>query len=102
MKRLRQQLPPLDYLIAFESAARLLSFTAAARELALTQAAISQQIRKLEQRLGAPLLHGDGAWPGFEAERIFPEEVFPVCSPGYLAGNPEIATPEGLAAALLL
>src|SRR5215475_9640427 len=55
MKRLRQQLPPLDYLIAFESAARLLSFTAAARELALTQAAISQQIRKLEQRLGAPL-----------------------------------------------
>jgi LysR family glycine cleavage system transcriptional activator len=195
MKRLRQQLPPLDTLVAFESAARLLSFTAAARELSISQAAVSQQIRKLEQRLQAQLflrrhraveltpagrqyqhtvamalahladastearglgsgarltiaadqsaaalwlvprlggllkrlpdiafrivvsddesqclgedvqasiLHGDGTWPGFESERIFPEEVFPVCSPGYLAANPQIATPEGLAAALLL
>lgn len=48
-------LPPLQWLRAFEAAARHLSFTAAARELNLTQTAISQQIRSLERRLGFPL-----------------------------------------------
>ena len=52
---LKSQLPPLEPLVAFEAAARLLSFTAAARELNLTQAAISQQIRSLEDRLGVKL-----------------------------------------------
>ena len=52
---MRSQLPPLDLLVAFEAAARLLSFTAAAGELHLSQAAISQQIRKLETALGAAL-----------------------------------------------
>lgn len=48
-------LPPLAWFRAFEAAARRLSFTAAANELGLTQSAISQQIRSLELRLGAPL-----------------------------------------------
>ena len=48
-------LPPLEPLIAFEAAARHSSFTAAARELHLSQAAVSQQIRNLEQSLGAQL-----------------------------------------------
>lgn len=51
----KQQLPPLDLLIAFESAARLLSFTRAGAELHLTQAAISQQIRSLEDSLQVKL-----------------------------------------------
>jgi DNA-binding transcriptional LysR family regulator len=173
---LKNRLPPLDPLIAFEAAARLLSFTRAAEELHLSQAAISQQIRSLEEslqvklftrshravqltnegreyqhtvaailkqlagatmdiqnievsrqlvigcdqafasqwlspRLGplrllmpdftlriiasddyseslgneiqVAILHGDGQWPGFHALRLFDEEVFPVCSPGY-------------------
>ena len=29
------------------------------------------------------ILHGDGQWPGFHASRLFDEEVFPVCSPGF-------------------
>jgi LysR family transcriptional regulator of beta-lactamase len=49
--------PPLIWLRAFEASARHLSFTLAARELNLTQAAISQQIRQLEARLGVPLFH---------------------------------------------
>ena len=48
---LKSRLPPLEPLIAFEAAARLLSFTRAGEELHLTQAAISQQIRSLEQKL---------------------------------------------------
>ena len=173
---LKKRLPPLEPLIAFEAAARLLSFTRAAEELHLSQAAISQQIRSLEARLQvklfsrshravqltnegreylhtvaailkqlagatmdiqnvefnrqlvlgcdqsfatqwlspriaelrsllpdlslrivasdnydeslgaevqAAVLHGDGEWPGFVSQRLFAEEVFPVCSPDY-------------------
>ncbi|MCP4390022.1 MAG: LysR family transcriptional regulator [Gammaproteobacteria bacterium] len=173
---IKKRLPPLDPLIAFESAARLLSFTRAGEELHLSQAAISQQIRSLEDSLQVKLftrshravqltnegreyqhtvtailkqlagatmdiqnveftpqlvigcdqsfasqwlssrmhllrqqmaevalriiasddygeslgsevqvavLHGDGNWPGFHAHKLFDEEVFPVCSPGY-------------------
>jgi DNA-binding transcriptional LysR family regulator len=173
---LKKRLPPLEPLIAFEAAARLLSFTRAGEELHLSQAAISQQIRSLESNLQVKLfkrshravqltnegreylhtvaailkqlagatmdiqniefsrqlvigcdqsfatqwlaprfaqlravlpgvtlrivasddygeslgpevqvavLHGDGDWPGFHCQRLFDEEVFPVCSPEY-------------------
>ncbi len=173
---LKQRLPPLDPLVAFEAAARHLSFTRAAEELHLSQAAVSQQIRSLEDSLKVKLftrshravqltnegreyqhtvammlkqlagattdiqnvefaeqlvigcdqsfatqwlsprlgelrellpavtlrlvasddysdslgaevqvavLHGDGNWPGFVSQRLFGEEVFPVCSPDY-------------------
>ena len=49
------RLPPLAAIRAFEAAARLLSFTRAAEELAMTQAAVSYQIKVLEERVGAPL-----------------------------------------------
>lgn len=48
-------LPPLAALRAFEAVARHLSFTRAAEELGMTQAAISYQIRLLEERLGTSL-----------------------------------------------
>lgn len=46
------RLPPLNALRAFEAAARQLSFTRAASELFVTQAAISHQIKSLEEFLG--------------------------------------------------
>jgi len=49
------RLPPLYALKAFESASRVLSFTRAAQELHLTPAAISHQIKTLEERLGVRL-----------------------------------------------
>jgi len=48
-------LPPLAAIRVFEAAARLLSFTRAAAELGMTQAAVSYQIKLLEERVGAPL-----------------------------------------------
>jgi LysR family glycine cleavage system transcriptional activator len=49
------QLPPLAAIRVFEAAARHLSFTAAAAELGMTQAAVSYQIKVLEERAGTPL-----------------------------------------------
>ena len=50
-----RRLPPLNALRAFEAAARHLSFTKAAAELFVTQAAISHQIKGLEEWLGLKL-----------------------------------------------
>ena len=50
-----RRLPPLNALRAFEAAARHLSFTRAAAELNVTQAAISHQVKALEDHLGLPL-----------------------------------------------
>lgn len=52
-----KKLPPLNALKAFESAARHLNFTKAAEELFVTQAAVSHQIKLLEDFLGVPLFH---------------------------------------------
>ncbi|MDB5880287.1 MAG: transcriptional regulator, LysR family [Ramlibacter sp.] len=51
----RSELPPLDLLRSFESAARHLSFTRAAQELFLTQSAVSRQIQQVEASLGVTL-----------------------------------------------
>ncbi|MEM7121446.1 MAG: LysR substrate-binding domain-containing protein [Pseudomonadota bacterium] len=189
MRGLRKDLPPLDLLVAFEAAARHGSFTAAADEISLTQAAVSRQIRLLEESLGQQLfmrghrsvqlsaegrmfleevtialnhianaarniretphkervsvaathsistlwllpriksyadvdatcdvvlfssdidddclsedvdmiiLRGDGNWSGYHAHRLLDEEIFPVCSPGYLATAPALTSPADL------
>lgn len=46
---------PLNALRAFEASARHLSFTRAAIELSVSQAAVSQQVKNLEERLGVAL-----------------------------------------------
>src|SRR5689334_25228781 len=53
----RPNLPPLTAVRAFEAAARHQSFTKAAEELGMTQAAVSYQVKLLEDRLGKPLFH---------------------------------------------
>ncbi|WP_299494233.1 transcriptional regulator GcvA [uncultured Shewanella sp.] len=50
-----KDLPPLNALRAFESAARHLSFTLAGKELFVTHGAVSKQIKILETYLGLPL-----------------------------------------------
>jgi LysR family transcriptional regulator, glycine cleavage system transcriptional activator len=54
-KDLAPRLPPLAALRVFEAAARHLSFTKAAAELGMTQAAVSYQIKQLEDRAGTSL-----------------------------------------------
>lgn len=174
-----RRFPPLVSLRVFEAAARHLSFTKASEELHVTQAAVSHQIKKLENYLQTPLFlrlnrsieltkqgeayvgpltqafdimatatdmldqskipkainiatfdsiaanwlaprirnfqalwedvsikvitrnrhfdftgreidveirYGDGKWPGLHAVKVTSENIFPVCSPEYLAG----------------
>ncbi|RBI77050.1 transcriptional regulator [Roseovarius sp. TE539] len=50
-----KRMPPLTALRAFETAARHMSFQNAAAELNVTPAALSFQIKSLEEHLGAPL-----------------------------------------------
>ena len=195
MQYFRKRLPPLDPLLAFEAAARHSSFTLAAKELNITQAAVSQQIRNLEDRLGVTLfvrshravklspqgweyqhtvsdvlkqlasataeltaparktwltiaadqsiasmwlvprlphfqqvcpnakirlvasddkqdcladdvqiaiIHGKGKWHGFRAERLFEEEIFPVCSPAYFKHRKSPTSPASLVDETLL
>ena len=54
------RLPPLNALRAFEAVARHLSFARAAEELHVTKAAVAQQVRALEEDLGARLVERNG------------------------------------------
>ncbi|MEE8536186.1 MAG: transcriptional regulator GcvA [Kiloniellales bacterium] len=187
---MRRRLPSLNWLRAFEAAARHTSFAKAAEELTVTQAAISQQVKHLEDWLGTALFtrqprsltltdagqgylpimrqsfdhlaagtedlfgsgrggpvsvrvstsltylwlvprlgrffaeqpriavrltttvgdvpsgqtdsdleirYGGGNWPGFRAERLFWEALFPVCDPRLRVGPIPLAAPEDLA-----
>lgn len=51
----RRSLPSIKALVTLEAAMRLRSFTAAGRELNVTQAAVSRQVRILEDLFGMPL-----------------------------------------------
>ena len=55
-----RSLPPLSAVRVFEAAARHLNFTAAAVELGMTQAAVSYQVKLLEERLNVALFRRDG------------------------------------------
>ncbi|CAH0447622.1 Glycine cleavage system transcriptional activator [Ralstonia syzygii subsp. syzygii] len=52
-----RRLPPLNALRVFEVAGRYLSFSRAADELCVTNAAVSHQIKQLEDHLGLKLFH---------------------------------------------
>ena len=54
---MRRPLPPLNALRAFEATARHASFSKAAAELHVTPAALSHQIRGLEDLLALKLFH---------------------------------------------
>lgn len=54
------RLPPLNALRVFEAAARHLSFKDAASELSITQAAVSHQVKSLEEFLGVELFRRAG------------------------------------------
>ena len=73
--RMTYTLPPLNALRAFEAAARHLSFKLAAHELHVTPAAVGQQVKALEVRLGVRLF-----------ERLHKQLVMTEAGQAYLPG----------------
>lgn len=69
-RSLRHRLPPLNALLVFEAAARTLNFTRAAAELHITQAAVSKQVKSLEQHLGLCLFERIGRRVALTAEGV--------------------------------
>ena len=78
------RLPPLNALRAFEAAARHLSFTKAAAELHVTQAAVSHQIKTLEEHLGVPLFQRRN-------KAVLLTEAGQLCLPGVRDGFARLA-----------
>ena len=68
------RLPPLTALRAFEAAARHMSFAKAADELNVTPAALSFQIKSLEDHLGVPVFR-----------RPSPPQTYSCVSPGAMS-----------------
>ena len=68
-------LPPLNAVRAFEAAARHLSFKLAAHELHVTPAAVGQQVKALETRLGVRLF-----------ERLHKQLILTAAGQAYLPG----------------
>src|SRR5919112_1499598 len=122
-----RRIPPLSWLLAFESAARHKSFGSAAGALGTSQPAISQRIAHLEASLGVALFRrlprvvtsqtefdikrepidvavvfGSGRWPGCSAEPLVREAVLPVCAPSLLDRHSRPAGPSDLQALPLL
>jgi DNA-binding transcriptional LysR family regulator len=60
------------------------------------------ETRSLADEVDVAILHGENRWPLHQAEPLFPEIVFPVCSPDYLAGSAPIRHMADLAAARLI
>ena len=71
-------LPPLNAVRAFEAAARHLSFKLAAHELHVTPAAVGQQVKALEARLGVQLF-----------ERLHKQLILTEAGRAYLPGISE-------------
>ena len=79
-----RRLPPLNALRAFEAVARHLSIAKAADELSVTPAAVSHQIKTLEDHLGVRLLQRDG-------RTTMLTEAGQACLPGIRSGFESLA-----------
>lgn len=79
-----RDLPPLNALRAFEAAGRHLSVTRAARELHVTAAAVSHQVRALEDYLGVKLFRRSG-------NALLLTDAGQACLPGLGAGFDRLA-----------
>jgi len=66
---------------------RLASFQALHPGVAVRITATDVQTELLESDFQIAIVHGEGVWRGYEAELLFDEEVFPVCSPDYIGSS---------------
>ena len=80
---------------------RLPQIRAAAPDIVLRIIVSDVESDCLADEVDLAIIHGDGTWPGCASERLFAEEVFPVCAPEY-AERAAIQTPGDLLTADLI
>jgi DNA-binding transcriptional LysR family regulator len=70
---------------------RIDRFYAAYPDLELRLIASDTPIDLRTENVDIAVFYGDGRWPGLETMALFDEEIFPVCSPDYLAARPGLS-----------
>ncbi len=75
---------------------RLPRFRAAYPEVELRLTAGDHRLDLESEGVDVAIRYGNGPWRGLVAERLLDEAVYPVCSPGFHARNPDLATPADL------
>lgn len=81
---------------------RLHEFRQANKHLSIMLVASDNDAECLADTVDLAILRGDGNWKGFDAQLVFGETIFPVCSPDFLEQNPEVADIDNLAQAPLI
>jgi putative choline sulfate-utilization transcription factor len=81
---------------------RLPRFRSAYPDIELRLTAGDHRINLETEGVDAAIRYGRGDWRGLETERLFGEEIYPVCSPGFHGRNPNLGAPEDLRAQPLL
>jgi LysR family glycine cleavage system transcriptional activator len=69
---------------------RLSRFAENCPDVDLRVAAATQYVDFARDDVDVAIRHGDGHWPGLQAERLYSERLFPVCSPKLVAGRNRI------------
>lgn len=90
----RQQVSPVTLAATNSVAAlwlmpRLREFDEAHPRAKIMLVASDDDAECLAETVDLAILRGEGHWPGFDAQLLFGETVFPVCAPGFLRANPQ-------------
>lgn len=75
---------------------RLRKFRAANPNITISLVSSDLDSECMAEDFDLTILRGEGDWPGFVAQKLFGETVFPVCAPGYLGRRPELTGVEAL------
>lgn len=81
---------------------RLHEFRQANKHLSIMLVASDNDQECLADTVDLAILRGDGNWKGFDAQLVFGETIFPVCSPDFLEQHPDVAEIDNLAVAPLI
>jgi LysR family glycine cleavage system transcriptional activator len=75
---------------------RLGHFVEAHPEIDLRVSASLHHVDFAREEVDLAVRHGDGNWPGLDAVRLSPEQLFAICSPKLLSGRRRLARPADL------
>lgn len=80
---------------------RLTDFQLKCPDIAVRLIASDEESDCLHPDVHIAIIHGKGDWPSYRADKLFEEEIFPVCSPSYLADRKSIPLEQLVNEALL-